>query len=251
LKFNRMFWDIETSQAVLKSWRSGYKLNIGADRIVKHAAIICICWKWEGKDKVYSLTWKDGCDKELLEKFIVELNKADEAIAHNGDKFDLKWVTGRCVYHMIEAFPEYKTVDTLKLARRHKFPSNKLDELGQYLGIGEKVKHRGIAMWDECEAGSKKALKEMVDYCKGDIVLLEKFYQRISMYSKPTTHIGSYKLRDKFDCAHCGSENVVSYSNKFSAAGTRKKQMRCNDCKRYYTVAWNVYMKYEEYKRGL
>jgi len=80
----RLFFDIETSPNIVTSWRIGYNLNISHDNIVKERAIICVCWKWEGEDEVHLLTWdKKQDDKKLLEKFIKELNKADEIIGHN------------------------------------------------------------------------------------------------------------------------------------------------------------------------
>jgi DNA polymerase elongation subunit (family B) len=89
----RLFFDIESSFNIGIFWRSGYNLTIQPDDIIKERAIICVSWKWEGKDEVHHLQWDENqCDKKLLKAFIKQLNKADEIIAHNGDRFDIKWL---------------------------------------------------------------------------------------------------------------------------------------------------------------
>ncbi len=111
------------------------KIIAAHDNIVKERAIICVCWKWEGEDEVHALTWdKNQDDKTLLKKFIKELNKADEIIGHNGDRFDIKWLRTRCIFHDIDMFPTYRTIDTLKYAKSSfYFNSNKLDYNGIYI----------------------------------------------------------------------------------------------------------------------
>jgi len=90
----RLFFDIETSFNIGIFWRSGYNLTIQPDDIIKERAIICVSWKWEGKDEVHNLTWdKNQCDKKLLKDFVKILNQADEIVAHNGDRFDIKKVS--------------------------------------------------------------------------------------------------------------------------------------------------------------
>ena len=67
----RLFFDIEVSPNIVFSWRSGYRLNIDPDNIIEERKIICVCWKWEGKDEIHSLTWdKKQDDKKLLKDFI-------------------------------------------------------------------------------------------------------------------------------------------------------------------------------------
>ena len=73
----RLFFDIEVSPNVVLSWRTGYNLTITPYDIIQERAIICICWKWEGKDEVHSLTWdKKQNDKAMLKAFLKEVNKS-------------------------------------------------------------------------------------------------------------------------------------------------------------------------------
>ena len=170
-KSKRLFFDIETSPNIGMFWTAGYKLNIGHDNIIKERAIICICYKWEGDEKIYSLTWdNDQNDKKMLEKFVLIANEADELVGHNGDKYDLAWIKTRCLFHGIPMFPKYTTIDTLKQARAHfRFNSNKLDYIGKFLGLGEKI-HTGFDLWKNIVLNKdKQALEDMVTYCKGDV----------------------------------------------------------------------------------
>src|SRR5690606_26848571 len=69
---------------------------------------------------------------------------------HNCDKYDMKFIASRALKHGIPMLAKYKTTDTLKLARKHfNLNSNKLDYIAQFLGIGAKLKHRGMEMWDD------------------------------------------------------------------------------------------------------
>ena len=140
-KIKRLFFDIETSPNIVTSWRVGYNLNIGPENIIRERAIICVCWKWEGNPKQYSLQWDKGDDKQLLKEFVKVLSEADEICGHNSDKFDIKWLRTRCYINGIPMFPSYQSVDTLKLARSgFYFNSNKLDYLGKVSGFGADLK---------------------------------------------------------------------------------------------------------------
>ena len=123
----RLFFDLEVSANVVFSWRIGRDVSLSPDDIIKERAIICACYKWEGDDKVYSLEWNKGDDKDLLLKFSKVINSADEVITQNGDAFDIKWLRARCIYHDIPVSPKFNSIDTLKMARAgFKFNSNKL-----------------------------------------------------------------------------------------------------------------------------
>ena len=90
---NRLFFDIETSFNVGIFWRSGYNLNINPGDIIHERAIICICYKWEGEEEVHSLEWDSKqSDKAMLKKFLKVMAQANEIVAHNGDRFDMKWL---------------------------------------------------------------------------------------------------------------------------------------------------------------
>jgi uncharacterized protein YprB with RNaseH-like and TPR domain len=235
----RLFFDIETSPNIGLFWTAGYKQNISYDNIIKERAIICICYKWAGEEKVHSLTWDSNQDdKKLLEKFIVVANEADELIGHNGDKYDLPWVRTRCLYHGIPVFPNYVTIDTLKHARsKFRFNSNKLDYIAKFLGLGEKI-HTGYDLWKNIVLNKDKAaLEQMVEYCKGDVVLLEKIYNKMASHIPHKTN----HTDDKTVCPECGTETWLLAKRRISALGTIRVQMQCKGCGRYHTVSEKTY----------
>lgn len=249
-KIKRLFFDIETSPMIVYSWRTGYKLNIHTDNIIEDWKIICISYKWEDENKVKSLTWdKNKCDKKMLLDFIKIANQADEIIAHNGDRFDIKKVRTRCILHRIPMFPKYRTLDTLKKAKSgFAFNSNRLDYIAQALGVGAKLKHEGFPMWVKCMQGDKEALKDMVDYCNMDIIVLEDVYLAMQSYMINNTHVGVHNGGEKYTCPNCGSEHVSLLKNNFTALGTIKRQMDCDSCGCNYEMSNSAYRRFLEQK---
>lgn len=235
MSVRRLFFDIETSPCVGWFWRPGYNLNLDYNNILDNAKIICICYKWEGSAKTYSLTWDSKkSDKKMLQDFIKVLNQANEVIGHNSDKFDIKWIRTRCLIHGIDMMPEYTSIDTLKEARKgFNFPSNRLDSIGRYTGVGKKIKTTGELWYDTCFKNDRKALDKMVRYCIQDVVLLEKVYKKMHNFIKPKYRFDT----DKNGCPRCGSEDLRLRANKISAAGTRFKQMQCHSCGTYTKIA--------------
>lgn len=242
-KTKKLFFDIETSPNIGLFWTAGYRQTISPESIIRERAIICICYKWEGEKEIYSLTWdKNQNDKKLLEQFIKIANTADEIIGHNGDRFDLPWIRTRCLYHRINVFPTYTTLDTLKHARsKFKFNSNKLDYIAKFLGIGQKVS-TGYDLWKKIVLDKDaKALEEMVKYCKNDVVLLEKVYKEMSPYIPAATHHGVIQGKDKSSCPNCGSDKMKFSQKRFTVLGTPRIQLQCCSCSKYHTVSQKVY----------
>lgn len=229
-----MFFDIEVSYYDGWFWRPGRQIDIGGYQITREASIICICWKWEGRDTVYKLTWdKNQCDKDMIKKFSKHIHDADEVIGHNGDNFDMKWVRTRCAKHKVNLSPYVVTLDTLKIARKFKFPDNKLDTIAAYFGVDRKTDPGGIDTWHEIiRKKSKKAMDRMVDYCKQDVRVLEQIYDRMAGYAPHKTHVTGHK----WQCFNCGSEDLHSNGIRITAGGTRKLKFQCQDCGRYFQV---------------
>lgn len=245
----RLFWDIETSPNVVLSWRVGYDLNIAQDNIIKERAIICIGWKWEHEKTAHVIHWdKHQDDKAMLKAFLAIAADADEMIAHNGDRFDLPWFKTRCIFHGLH-FAPYKTVDTLKWARRQfLFNSNKMDYLARYLGIGAKISTE-FGLWkDICLKSCPKAMRLMGVYCKHDVVILEKVWRRLSDLLPAKTHAGVAMHRERWTCPHDGSRNVQTYLTTISAGGVKSYKMKCLDCGRYFTISESMHDDYLAFK---
>ena len=235
-KRKRLYFDIETSPNIGLFWSAGYKQNIDYNNIIKERAIICICYKWEDDKKVDSLTWdKDQDDKLLLKEFIKIANEADELVGHNGDKFDLAWIRTRCLFHQLDMFPNYITIDTLKIARsKFRFNSNRLDYIAKFLGLGHKIK-TDFKLWKNIVLNKDaKALDYMVKYCKMDVVLLEQVHKKLSVHIAPKTHYGVIFGQHRGSCPECGSDQLVISKRRTSASGVKKIQYQCKVCNKYH-----------------
>lgn len=234
----RLYVDLETCPMIAYTWRVGNRISLSHDNIIADPRIICIGYKWEA-GPVKALTWdKDKCDKAMLSQFMKVLLEADEVIAHNGDRFDVPWIRTRCAFHRIHIPHQLPTVDTLKQARSgFRFPSNRLDYLGKYMGVGRKVETGGFGLWKSVMDGDRKALRDMVEYCKRDVELLQEVHHTLYAYAKPTTHVGVAVGGYKHWCPSCGSDNVKSNaSRRVSPQGVVKVQMMCKECGRTYLM---------------
>jgi len=243
----RLFFDIETSFNVGIFWRAGYNQTIRPEDIIHERAIICVCWKWEEEDEVNELHWDNKqSDKKLLEKFIQEINKADEIVAHNGDRFDLKWLRTRCLFHRLPMFPSYQTIDTLKIAKKQfNFNSNKLDYIAKFLGLEGKLEHKGLSMWKKIVfEKDTEALNTMIDYCKKDVLVLEEVYNTIKNYSTPKVNYAVLRGGDKYECPECSGTHVSVNKTYTTSMGTIKHSMRClnRKCGTAYNINNKTYM---------
>jgi RNase P subunit RPR2 len=240
----RLFWDIETSPNIVLSWRIGRKISIDHENLLHERAIICIGYKWEGQKRAHTLSWGQAQnDKPMLRRFLKEANRADELVAHWGDKFDLPWLRTRCIFHGLPALPSYKTIDTCKIAKRlFLFNSNRLDYIAKFLGLNGKI-HTEFDLWKAVVLRREPAaLRKMLAYCRQDVQLLEKVYARLSEYARPKTHVGVMRGLDKWTCAHCGSRHIKANGMRITAMGTKQHEMRCRECGKYFLISHRAYL---------
>jgi DNA polymerase III epsilon subunit-like protein len=235
----RLFLDSNQVPNIGFFWDAGYKKNIPYGNIIHERKIICICYKWAGEKRVHSLTWDTKQnDKAMLQSFIKITNEADEIIGHNGDRFDLPWIRTRCLFHGISVMPKFVTLDTLKQARsKFRFNSNRLDYIAKYLGLGSKL-HTEFDLWRKIVLNKdKKALDYMVKYCKEDVVLLEKVYDKMANHIEPKVHHGVVKEKHRYTCPECGGDHYTLVKYRITAQGYRREQRQCQECGKYHTTA--------------
>ena len=242
----RLFFDIETSYYTGWFWRPSWKASIGAHQVFSYPKIICISYKWQYEDEVHTLTWdKNQNDKTMLTKFVKVLGQADETIGHNIDKFDIKQFRTRCIKEGVLMFPKYRTLDTLKKARTYfAFPSNKLDYLGEFLGLGRKEKVN-IDLWHSIiQDKDNEALKEMVRYCEQDVILTEDVFMAIAPYIDHNTNFAVTHGKDKWHCPECISANVKLSHTDTTPMGYIKRHVKCNDCRKFFQVSNKTYLRF-------
>ena len=243
-----LIYDIETSYNIGKFWRAGYNLNINPGDIIHERAIICISYKWLGEEQVYSLTWdKNQCDKFLLEQFIPILDEADMIVAHNGDRYDLKFIKTRALKHNLKMLINYKQFDTLKVAKaKFMFNSNKLDYISKFLGAEGKISTE-MKLWDDIILRKcPKAMIEMLTYCEEDVRQLEIVYNALVSWENPKFHIGVINGGTKQTSPITGNVNIEQVKQMTTNSGTIKHIMRDLDTGRLFEMSDTNYKKFLE-----
>lgn len=233
---SRLFFDLETAPNIGLFWEAGREIDIGYESIVKERAIICAGWKWEGEDEVHCISWtrKDQDDTRVVQKISDLINSADEVVSHNGNRFDIPWVRGRCLRVGYPLEPNIKSIDTCSTSRRlFKLNSHRLDYLGKYLGLGQKIETT-YGLWkDVLLKKDGKALDQMMKYCKQDVLLLEAVFNKMRPYMPASTRLSS----DLGKCAECGSSKLRVSKHRITAGGSKTVQLHCQDCGKYQTVS--------------
>jgi len=209
------------------------------EAIIEERKIICVSWKWAHEDRIQTAFWdRDKDDRKLIERFSKVIQTADEAIGHNGDRFDIRWLRTRALYHRVPFPPQIITIDTLKNCRSlFYFNSNRLDYVASYLGVGEKGDPGGFEAWKEVTVdNNRRTLQRMVKYCELDVVLLERIFNELNPYIPAKSKAWNRMVSA---CPECGSTSTVIVKTRWTAAGTERTQLKCNECGKYHTVSTN------------
>lgn len=225
-----LFFDIETAPNLAYVWGK-YEQDVIAFKSEWH--LLSVAYKWLGDSKVHCDTIQGSkSDKKLAKKLRDLFNEADVIIAHNGDAFDIKKARARFAFHGLKPPSQFATVDTCKIAKRYfNFTSNRLNDLGQYLKVGQKVKHTGFDLWLGCMQGNRASWELMKMYNKQDVILLEKVYQKLLPWMD--RHPNMALLQDKEGCPKCGSEKIVKDGVRANS-NTMQQQWHCKSCKGYF-----------------
>jgi hypothetical protein len=171
-------------------------------------------------------------DKQLMKSLWKLIDEADIIIAHNGDQFDLPKINTRFLTHGLTPPRPYKTIDTLKIARNvFKFDSNKLDDLGRYLGVGRKVPHTGFHLWRGCMTGDPEAWAKMKQYNGHDVELLESVYYLVRAWDRKHPVVNQGK---KEACPKCASTNVQRRGFTYTLL-SKRQQYQCRNCAGWWT----------------
>lgn len=225
-----LFFDIEVSRDIVAGY--GNKWEFKVVKTYMHQELMCFAYRWKGDKKItyVSRNHEGGYDGMLKHLWDI-LDDADIVIAHNGNKFDNKMANRFFVKEGLGPVAPYKSVDTLQVARStFKFQSNSLNDLCEYLEIGEKRKITYADLEDDFMSGevSPKTERLMEQYNKQDIVLLEKLYYKFLPFIKNHPNMGDILQTDHI-CPKCASPNITDYGSAPRRNG-RVKSYRCLDC---------------------
>lgn len=228
-----LLFDIETAPNLAYVWEK-YEQDVIA--FEKERYMLSFAYMWLGNEKLhvkalpdYKLYKKDKTDDFALIADLWKLfDEADIVIAHNGNRFDIKMANACFIRHGLKPPSPFKTVDTLAVARnKFKFNSNKLDDLGELLGLGRKVEHGGFKLWLGCLMGDKKAWKLMKDYNGQDVILLLKVYLKLRPWM--TNHPNLNLLRGVNCCPSCQSNKIHSRGFGYTKT-TKYNRYQCQSC---------------------
>ena len=140
-------------------------------------------------------------------------------------------------------FPKYTTIDTLKEARgKFRFNSNRLDYIGKFLGLGQKV-HTGFDLWkDIMLKNCAKSMLKMLVYCRNDVRLLENVFNRLNPYIPPKSRVKIEGKEGAKNCPECGGKNLRANMYRNTLSG-RRVQLRCADCGKTHQIPESKWIK--------
>ena len=232
-----LFFDVETAPSIAATFER-YNVNLTPGHILEEGGwLISASWSWLEQTTISSVcvtpqeaTSRD--DSRIIENLVQVINEADIVVAHNGDRFDIPIVKTRALVNKIRSLKSIKSIDTLKIAKKLRFNSNKLDSLGHYLGAGRKVATTGISLWIKCLEGNREALKTMVTYNKQDVQLLKEVYAELVEYDPSSINLGLYYDDGHEHCPTCGSTDVAPTGRTVKSGLSVYEELQCGDCGR-------------------
>lgn len=197
--------DIETAPHRAYVWGL-WKQNVALNQIEEAGYTLCWAAKWVGKkEMMFSSSFNDNVEKMLLAIHAL-LEEADAVIHYNGNRFDIPTLNQEFLKAGMKPPKSPINIDLLLTARRRfRLPSNKLSYVAEYLGVGEKVSHKGMQLWRDCMAGDRNAWKTMERYNKQDVTLLEAVYEKLLPWIPNHPNHALFTDKDVPVCPNCGS----------------------------------------------
>jgi uncharacterized protein YprB with RNaseH-like and TPR domain len=192
--------------------------------------MLCFAYKWLGEKKTIAVGQNKFSEEILVRRLHSLFEEADIVIAHNGNSFDVKMCNAKFIEFGLDPPSFYKSIDTKLVAKRYfRFNSNKLDDLGNLLGLGRKIQTGGFQLWTGCMAGDKKSWDLMLKYNKQDVVLLEKVYLKLRPWMD--NHPAINLLVDKSDaCPKCGGGPLHKRGTVKYNKTTVVQRYQCQNC---------------------
>lgn len=224
----RLLLDLETSPNLAAVWGM-FKQNVSLDMLLESGYTLCWAAKWYKEDDIYFDSVYRNDPEQMVRNVHALLDEADAVIHYNGRKFDIPTINKEFLQYGLPPPSPYKQIDLLETARKQfRFTSNKLDYVSQFLGLGNKTKHRGYDLWKGCMNGDKECWEEMETYNIQDVVLLEKLYDRLLPWIERHPNMSLYNLGE-MKCTNCGSEHLQRRGYAHTSVGIYQR-WQCNDC---------------------
>ena len=222
-----LFLDIETKASVISAWQIR-DVNASLNQIISRGKMICWSAKWKDDDNViFDADWQSS-HKKMVKHIWKLLDECDVCVSYNGMSFDHKHINREFLLLGMPPPSPYKQLDLLRVIKRNfRFISNKLDNVAQELGIGEKIKHSGMDLWNAVEKKDPDARNIMQEYNEQDTLLLELLYNKLESWLGGFINHNEYT--DVIVCPSCGSSHIHKRGFKHTNTQTYQ-QYRCMDC---------------------
>jgi len=141
--------------------------------------------------------WKEGRrsdDRALVTDIIARLETCDILYAHNGERFDVRWLRTTALRYELP-FPERKLVDPAQVSwKKYRLGSNSLESMSDYLRIPHIKTHLNPDVWVKAALDADEpSWAEMIDHCHKDVLLLNEVAARVSRDVGMVDYRGSWR----------------------------------------------------------
>lgn len=219
------------------------KRYIHHESVVREPRTTIVCAKWyDSPDIIRLAEWDKGGRGAFLRRVHALMASADIIVGHNLDNADVPWLEGDLFFPRIghkhvphlPPLPPFKTVDTLKVARRFKsgVAFKSLNALCEILGIPAKTDIYDRAAMDRAVAGSAEDRERLTEYCAGDVIATQGLYDwlRPHIRNHPAMFVDG---KDKLTvCNRCGSSTVRA-ARRYIANVMTYTMHKCTNCGGY------------------
>lgn len=148
-----------------------------------------------------SKAWRSGQrsnDRELAEEVFKILSPCHIAYAHNGERFDVRWLRTVALRYGLQ-MPRVKLIDPCQIAwKRYRLGRNSLEAIADFLRIsdeeqGQKV-HLSPDVWREALMDDDDAAwADLVRRCESDVLILNKIAAKVTHDVGLIDYQGSYR----------------------------------------------------------
>lgn len=235
-----VLFDLETLpdfEEAMKYW-VGLSSYPGLTLKANITSICCAGWKVYGENPVSCINawdfpeWLDDVndDLKLVKAIASVLEGADCVVTHNGKRFDWKFLQTRLLIHKLPPLPKILHVDTCSVAKSNLLLfNNRLNTLGDSLTSEQKMEHEGWKLWVKTRDRDPAAMKTMEEYCKQDVLLLEKVFTRLKPFVKEIPNFNIFRDLDREGCPNCESLEIVKGGLRYERNGVMQR-WSCKKC---------------------
>lgn len=231
-----LIFDVESAPATGWYWQPKTTF-IPMDNMLEDGRIICWSAKWLNGPTMFSSEWDHG-RVGMLASLGNLLDQADIVVGYNSDNYDIPYVNWELHRNQLRRPSPYKSVDLIKVVRKHFRPMyKKLDFLSQQLLGNSKIVTGGMDLYRALLLGNDEDLREearslMRQYNKHDVVLTEDLYLDLLSWIDGHPPVRFSDSLESIVCRSCGSEDMERAGWK-QAVMLRYPVYRCVSCGSY------------------